>query len=305
MKNVLLIANPLSGRGLPNSSMGVIVSSFCEAGCGVTVYTTHSGTCAGLAERYGPEYDLVVCAGGDGTLSNVVSGLMRIPPEKRPPVGYIPTGTANDVAITLALSRDPKVAVDSIIHGRPTPIDVGLMGDQHFTYVAAFGAFTGVSYKTRQSAKRALGHLAYVLGGLSSVREEIRPRRTVMEYEGGRIEGDFIFGAVTNSTSIAGFVRLADNQVNLADGVFEIILVRNPVSAADLGDILNSIFNKTYNNDNVLLLHAREVTFQFDEDVEWTRDGEDGGVHRTLRIVNNPQAIQMMLSTPAVHSLPL
>ncbi|HHT16931.1 MAG TPA: YegS/Rv2252/BmrU family lipid kinase [Papillibacter sp.] len=292
MKNVLLIVNPHSGRGLPNSALGVIVSSFCQAGYGVTVYTTHSGTCTELAEKYGPDFDLVVCVGGDGTLSNVASGLMRI--ENRPPVGYIPTGTANDMATTLALSKDPRIAVASVINGQPTPIDIGRMGEQYFTYVAAFGAFTGVSYKTKQSAKRALGHLAYVLGGLASMKE-IKPRHTIIEYEGGSIEGEFIFGAVTNSTSIAGFVRLDNNQVNLADGVFEIILVRHPVTAADLGEIIDSIVNKTYNNDNVLLLHAKEVVFRFDEEVEWTRDGEDGGVHKTLRIVNNPKALQMML----------
>ena len=293
MKNVLLIVNPHSGRGLSKNALGVIVSSFCEAGYGVSVYTTHSGSCTELAEKYAPEFDLVVCVGGDGTLSNVVSGLMKV--ENRPPVGYIPSGTANDVATTLALSRDPRIAVASVINGQPTPIDVGRMGEQYFTYVAAFGAFTGVSYKTKQSAKRALGHLAYVLGGLASVKEEIKPRHTVVEYEGGTIEGDFLFGAVTNSTSIAGFVRLDNRQVDLADGVFEIILVRRPVTAADLADIIDSIVKKTYNNDNVLLFHAKEVVFRFDEDVEWTRDGEEGGVHRTLRIVNNPRAIKMML----------
>jgi YegS/Rv2252/BmrU family lipid kinase len=293
LKNVLVIINPYSGRGLSNNALGVIISEFSAHDCAVTVMTTHSRTPEELAREYGAQYDLVVCVGGDGTLSGVASGLMQT--SAPPPVGYIPAGTANDMASTLALSRDPKTAVRSILSGSPVPLDIGRFNDQYFTYVAAFGAFTGVAYKTKQSAKRALGHLAYVLNGLATV-QEIAPRHTVVEYDGGVFEGDFIFGGVTNSTSIAGFVKLDHREVDLGDGLFEVILVRNPVTPADLGMILSSIIGQNFHNDNVQLLHTKNVLFRFDEDVEWTKDGENGGVHRELEIRNCRHALKIMLS---------
>lgn len=288
----MLIVNPFSGRGLSNSALGIIVSMFCEEGYAVKVFTTHLGTPEFLAEEYSKDFDLVVCVGGDGTLSGVASGLMRIP--SPPPFGLIPAGTANDVASSLALPKDPRAAVRAVLKGRPVPLDIGRMGERYFTYVAAFGAFTGVSYKTKQSAKRSLGHLAYVLDGLASM-QQIAPRHTIVEYDGGVIEGDFIFGGVTNSTSIAGFVRLGAGEVDLGDGLFEVILVKNPVTAADFGDIIGSILKQCACSDNIQLLHTQSVRFRFDEDVEWTLDGENGGVHRSVEVENCRHALRIML----------
>ncbi|UOO38175.1 YegS/Rv2252/BmrU family lipid kinase [Oscillospiraceae bacterium CM] len=284
--------NPYSGRGLSCSALGAIVSLLCREGYAVTVYTTKTQTPEYIAREYSGGFDGVVCVGGDGTLSGVASGLMQTP--SPPPFGYIPNGTANDMASTLALPRDPRTAVLSILNGWPTPLDIGCYDNKHFTYIAAFGAFTGVSYTTKQSAKRALGHLAYVIGGLASV-SSIRPRHTVIDYDDGTLEGNFIFGGVTNSTSIAGFVRLDEKDVDLGDGLFEVILVRQPVKAADLGIILNSIINHTYDSDNVLLLHTKRIRFRFDEDVEWTRDGENGGIYRELEITNCRHALKIII----------
>ena len=146
LKNLMLIVNPYAGRGLSKQALGVIVSLFCSEGCAVTVYSTECGSSEFLAREYGGRYDLVVCVGGDGTLSGVTSGLMQI--DDPPPFGYIPSGTANDMASTLALSRDPRTAVMSVLKGKPVPLDIGRFNDAYFTYIAAFGAFTGVSYKT-------------------------------------------------------------------------------------------------------------------------------------------------------------
>lgn len=288
----MLIVNPLSGRGLSKSALGDIVSMLVAGGYAVTVFTTGLGTAEYLAANYSAGYDLVVCVGGDGTLSGVAAGLMQT--ENPPPFGYIPTGTANDMASTLALSRDPKTAVATILNGHPVSLDIGCFNDRYFTYIAAFGAFTGVSYKTQQSAKRALGHLAYVIDGLASV-PAIKAQHTVIEYDDGVIDGNFIFGGVTNSTTIAGFVRLDRQDVDLGDGLFEVILVRNPVNALDLGDIIRNILNQTYQSDNVLLLHTKRIVFRFDEDVNWTKDGEDGGSHRTLEIDNCRHALKIII----------
>lgn len=292
LKKLMLIVNPFSGRGLAKSALGDIVSLFCSEGYAVTVYTTNYFSAEELVRGCSGDYELVVCVGGDGTLSGVASGLMQT--DSPPPFGYIPSGTANDMASTLALSRDPKTAVLSVINGKPVPLDIGSFNDKYFTYIAAFGAFTGVSYQTPQSAKRALGHLAYVLGGLASVAA-IKPRHTMIEYDGGSIEGNFIFGGVTNSTSIAGFVTLDRKDVDLGDGQFEVILVKQPINAHDLGVIISGLLNHNYDNDNVLLLHTNKIKFQFDEEVEWTKDGEAGGAHKTLEIVNCRHALNIII----------
>jgi YegS/Rv2252/BmrU family lipid kinase len=291
-KNLMLIVNPFAGRGLSKQALGVIVSLFCSQDYAVTVLSTESGTPEHLVREYGHLYELIVCVGGDGTLSSVTAGLMRL---SSPPIfGFIPAGTANDMASTLALSRDPGMAVKSVLNGKPVPLDIGAFNDEYFTYIAAFGAFTGVSYKTSQSAKRALGHFAYVIDGLASM-PAIRPQHTVITYDGGTIEGDFIFGAVTNSTSIAGLVKLNKKDVELGDGLFEVILVRNPINATELTTIISSILNQTYQSGNVILLHTKRITFSFDEEVDWTKDGEYGGKHRELEIRNCRQALRIIL----------
>jgi YegS/Rv2252/BmrU family lipid kinase len=291
-KKLMLIVNPYSGRGLSKSALGVIVSLLTAGGYVVSVYSTELDSAESLVRDFAAGYNLVVSVGGDGTLSGVAAGLMQV---KDPPVfGFIPAGTSNDMASTLALSRDPKTAVTAILSGRPVSLDIGCFNDRFFTYIAAFGAFTGVSYKTPQSAKRALGHLAYVLSGLASV-SEIKPQHSIIEYDGGVLDDSFIFGGVTNSTTIAGFVRLDRKDVDLGDGLFEVILVKNPVNALELGDIIRSLLNQTYHSDNVLLLHTKKIVFRFDEDVAWTKDGEAGGSHRTLEITNCRQALKIII----------
>lgn len=288
----MLIVNPFSGRGLSRNTLGTIVSLFSAEFYAVTVFTTRFGTPEELVRANAASFDMVVCVGGDGTVSSVASGLVQLP--SPPPFGFIPTGTANDMASTLALPRDPAAAVKAVLHGQPHPLDIGCFNNDYFTYIAAFGAFTGVSYSTRQSAKRALGHLAYVIDGLASV-PALRPQHTVITYDGGTIEGDYIFGGVTNSTSIAGFVKLDAEEVDLGDGLFEVILVKNPVNATELGTIISSLLNKTYDGENVLLLHTKKISFAFDTEVTWTKDGECGGAHRVLEIENLHHALNIMI----------
>ena len=292
LRSLMLVINPYSGRGITRNAIGTVVSQLCGSNYSVTVYITGEYSAEQLVLDYASRHELVVCVGGDGTLSSVISGLVRSGVSV--PLGYIPTGTANDIAATLSLSKDPKTAANTIINGQIRPLDVGLFDDRYFTYIAAFGAFTSVSYSTPQNAKRALGHFAYVLGGLAEV-PTIKARRTVVEHDGGVTEGDFIFGGVVNSTSVAGFVKLDPKRVDLADGVFEIILVKQPIIPADFFDILAGMTMKTYDGDNVQLLHSSKAKFTFQSDVAWTIDGEDGGQHREVEISNCYRAINIIV----------
>ena len=169
-QDITLIINPSAGKGMAKTYLYDILAEFCHAGYRTSVYITEKpGDATRYASVHGTDAPLLVCVGGDGTLSEVVSGLMPMDREMRPSIGYIPLGTANDVASSLKLARQPKIAAKNIIHGKPTPIDIGRFGDAYFSYIAAFGAFTEVSYSTPQESKRALGHLAYVLEGMASL----------------------------------------------------------------------------------------------------------------------------------------
>ena len=202
------------------------------------------------------------------------------------PIGYIPLGTSNDVAHTLGLSPRPVLAARNIVAGSPKPYDIGRFGeDDLFTYVAAFGAFTEVSYATPQEAKQALGHLAYMLEGIRHLGD-INAYHAIVQYEGGVLEGDFIFGAITNSTSVAGLMRLNSSKVSLADGLFEVLLIHQPKDILELGDIISSTLSGDLTGPKVSFFKSREVRILFSEPVAWTRDGEDGGKHRDVFIRN-------------------
>ena len=219
---------------------------------------------------------------------------MTLPQEKRPKLGYIPMGTANDVANTLGLPmRQPGRAAEMILAGTPLHYDVGEMdGVGFFTYIAAFGAFTEVSYKTDQELKRTLGHLAYVLGGLNAL-STIKSYRAVIEHENGVVEGEFIYGAMSNSLSVAGMVRLNDDLVDLSDGKFEILLVRRPKDVMEVNSILTGVLNKTYDSPCLTVAQSSFVKVTFEEPVPWTRDGEDGGAHRTLTLRSHRHAVDI------------
>lgn len=293
-KRMMLIVNPKAGKGGYRSSLTQVLEVFCSNGFLPSVYfTKRTGNGAELVRRYAQNYDLVVCLGGDGTLSEIVGGMML--QEERRPIGYIPLGTANDVARTLGLSGKPHEAAKQIVTGKPIIYDVGEFGSGNFfTYVAAFGAFTEVSYATPQEYKQMLGHMAYMLEAIKSL-SRLTDYRAIVEYDGGVIEDNFIFGAVTNTTSVAGLVRLDNNIVDLADGMFEILLVRKPQDMADLREILTSAVSSDFSGPNILFLKSREVRIMFPKPVAWTRDGEDGGLHRDVYIVNRHPGVQIIV----------
>lgn len=295
-KRIMLIVNPMAGKSQAKGWLLDIVQVFGKAGYATTVYTTqYAGHAVELAKTYGSEYPVIACIGGDGTLSEVITGLMDIPKEKRPDIGYIPLGTANDVASSLKLSKNPKQAAENIINGIPVEIDVGSFMDTYFAYIAAFGAFTQVSYATPQETKKALGHFAYVLEGMASL-PKIMPYHTVMEYDEGVIEGNFIFGSVSNSTSVAGLVKLNPDSVGLDDGLFEIILVKNPRNVGEIHGIVSNILSHNFSNENIIFLHSQKVKFTFDEEIAWTRDGENGGKWQNITAENKSKAVRIIVN---------
>ena len=292
-KRMMLIINPMAGRSGYKNGFGEVMNILDSGGYLTTVYFTQGrGDATLMAAQHAAEYDTVACIGGDGTLSEVVSGLMQVP--NPPPLGYIPMGTTNDVASTLGLPKNATDAALRIVTGTPTAFDVGSFGDKSFfTYVADFGAFTAVSYETPQNEKQALGHLAYVLEAMSRLNS-IDHYCAHVEYDGGTVDGDFIFGGVSNSTSVAGMVRLRKDLVSLGDGLFETLLIRRPKQFGDLSRIITGVLNQYYDNENVILVQSKNLRFTFEEPVAWTRDGEAGGVTTDVRLSNNHAAIHII-----------
>lgn len=291
-KKLMLIANPNAGTGKMRSAIGGVVEIFAQNGFLTTVFMTAA---RGDAERFAREnaadYDLCVACGGDGTLSEVISGLVRN--EKAPPLGFIPSGTANDVASSLGLPKNAKAAAHIAVSGEPIDYDVGCFNHEHFAYVAAFGAFTDVSYQTPQNIKARVGHLAYILEGMKRL-PKITAYDVRVEFDGEVIEDRFIFAGVTNSTSMAGLVKLRPDEVSLNDGFFEVMLIRAPHDIIQFGYILNSITQHNYDPKYVHFFHAAELKFTLIKPIAWTLDGESGGEHREVVIKNKRAAIQMI-----------
>lgn len=295
MKKMLFIVNPMAGKSAYKNNFGEAMLVFDRAGIAPTVrFTSSAGDATELAKQ-AADYDIVGCVGGDGTLSEVMEGLVQLPKEDRRPIGYIPLGTANDVATTLGLPKNNIIAAaERIANGKPRYFDVGTFGDNgSFTYVAAFGAFTDVSYETPQQEKQALGHFAYVLEGMTRL-PKITTYATRIDYDGGVIEDEFVFGGVMNSTSVAGLIHLDTNQIKLDDGLFELALVRKPKSLIDLHQIVMALINRNYNGAFIKFISTTQATFTFKEPVAWTRDGEDGGSYEKITFRNMEKAVEII-----------
>jgi len=295
MKKLMLIVNPRAGRGKGEQVKDEIVEVFRENGWESAEYMTERrGHATEYAYEHGSKYDLLVCVGGDGTLSEVTEGLMKLPKEARPIVGYIPLGTANDVASSLGLSKTPSQAAEMIMNGVPMELDIGKIDDSYFTYIIAFGAFTDVPFTTPQKTKNALGHLAYLLEGASRI-PNIGTNHVKVTYDDGELEDDFLFGCIMNTLSVGGVVRFDPNDVSLSDGNFEVIMVKKPSHVTLYFKIITSILSGKFDDEHIVFLHTKKVHFLIDKPVSWTRDGEDGGLHDDVTAENVNKAIKIIV----------
>ena len=293
MKKLLFIYNIHAGKGQLKSKLPAVLEALTQAGWDVTIHPTQGpGDATATALARAGEFERIVCAGGDGTLHEVAAGLMALP--RRPEVGYIPAGTTNDFSKNLSLPRGMEAIARTAAAGVPRPVDIGRFNDRYFIYVAAFGAFTDVSYNTPQPFKNLFGHLAYVLEGatrLSSI--QAYPLR--VEHDRGVEEGDFCYGMVSNTISVGGFRGAPAEAVKLDDGLFECILVRLPQTPAQLQAVIRALLQMAPDeNGLVVSLHTSHLHITCPEALPWTLDGEYGGAPRTAEIQNCRQALSIV-----------
>lgn len=293
MKKLYFILNLQSGKATISSKLAVVIDMFTKAGYEVTARSTQERMDACAAAKYacGQGFDLIVCSGGDGTLNEVIQGVMRS--EKKLPIGYIPAGSTNDFARGVGIPRNIIDAVQWIIDGKKYPCDIGSFNDKFFTYIAAFGAFTEVTYETSQQVKNVLGHVAYVLNGISRLKN-IKSYHMKITYDDEIIEDNYIFGMVTNSSSVAGLLSL--NNFLLDDGLYEVTLIKTPGNPLDLQRIIHSLLNIDIDIDTAYIKSFRtsKIRFECDDELQWTIDGEFGGAYKTVDVCNNKQAIELM-----------
>ncbi len=295
-RRLLFIVNPRAGKTKSRAPLFDAVTIFSEAGYLVRVaQTRRHGDAAELAERFGAGYDLVACHGGDGTLNETVNGIMRLPKEKRPPLGYLPGGSTNDFAASLSIPSDPARAAQSAMRLQPRELDVGVFNERNFVYVASFGAFTRTAYTVPQDIKNMFGHFAYLLEGVKDL-ETLCPYPMKITADGEVFDGEYLFGAVCNSTSIAGLMKLSPEAVDLADGRFELMLVPVPKTPMQLQRTIRAIIYEEYETSDALIFrHVRRVTAESDGSIPWTLDGEYAPGAPTIEIGIEDNGIRMML----------
>lgn len=254
--------------------------------------TTQRGDACLYVKECAPETELVVCSGGDGTLDETVTGMMRR--EKKVPIGYIPAGSTNDFANSLDIPKSMEQAARIAVEGEPFGCDIGSFNGDYFVYIAAFGLFTDVSYATSQELKNRIGHLAYLLEGVKRI-PGIQSYHLQVTCEGHTFEDEFIYGMVTNSTSAGGFKNITGKNVELDDGLFEVTLIRMPKNPIELNEIIGSLTNLIDDTDLIYTFKTDRITLKSLEEIPWTLDGEYGGTHSEVEIQNGKQAVQIMV----------
>ena len=295
---LLFVYNPRSGKGQIKNKLSEILNIFAGAGYEITVRPTQCEKDAyETIKNTGANYGMIVSSGGDGTLNESFHRIMEFPLEERPFFGYIPTGSTNDFASTLSISKNPVTAAKGIVKGKKFWCDVGKASTGYFAYVAAFGAFTNVAYDTPQETKNALGHIAYILEGLKSLAN-LESYRVKVQYvdEDGKIrefEDEFIYGMISNTESVGGMNLLKKSEIDLQDGMFEALLVRNPENPIELQQTINALVTKDFSSDRFYFFRTNTVEFQGESEISWTLDGEYGGTLKEMKIENIAKAICM------------
>lgn len=295
MKKLLLIVNPCSGKKKANRILSDIIGIFNRGGYDVTAYMTAArGDATDLTAARAKEFDVVVCVGGDGTFNEVISGLRAA--EADTPVGYIPAGSTNDFANSLKLSKDLPIAAQDIVDGAPRPLDIGRFNDRYFSYIASFGAFTRASYATSQSLKNMVGHFAYLLNGVKEIAAIRSTHMRVTLADGTVYEDDYIFGGVSNSTSVAGVLTLKEDLVDMSDGLFEVLLIRKPHNPIELSGCVHALLAQKYDTPMLTLAATDRVEIETSAGMDWTLDGEKAegpehfvieNLHHAVNVITN------------------
>lgn len=301
MTRVLFLFNAHAGKGKIKSSLSDIIELFINADYEVTVHSTKGkGDAMQTARERGQEYDIIVASGGDGTLNEVINGIM--PLKKKPDIGFIPVGTTNDFAMNFNISKVNIDAAQSIVLGKPYAYDIGSFNDHYFNYVAAFGLFADVSYATPQAFKNAVGRLAYLIEGARSLTSI---HTYHMKFTCGEelIEDDFIFGIITNANSVGGFKNITGHNVSLNDGLFEVMLISRPASLMDFNGIINSLLLNDYNHKNIYKFKTNEIKYESEKLVDWSLDGEFGGSLKNAVITNHKQAVNFLVDESVITEL--
>ena len=291
-RKALFLVNPAAGKRQSREPLFDAAAVLSQAGYLLNIHLTSGrGDATETARKEGPDYDLVLCSGGDGTLNETITGLLSAGADT--PIGYIPAGSTNDFASSLKLPTNILKAAQTIVEGEPVSYDVGRFGGRYFSYVASFGAFTRSSYATPQNIKNALGHTAYVLSGITEL-SQIRNEHVKMEIDGQTVEGDFLFGAICNSTSVGGILTLDPKQVDMGDGLFEILLVRAPENLGEIHECIQALQSQKYNCAMLTFRSAQKVRIFADPEMPWTLDGEKEDGHETVEVENLHHAIRLM-----------
>ena len=292
MKKMLFVMNPYAGQRKANRHLTDILTIFNRAGYEVVTHmTAGTGDAARVVEERAPEMDLVACCGGDGTFNETITGVLRSGADV--PLGYIPAGSTNDFAASLRLPTNVLQAAKAIVEGTPVRYDIGRFNDRYFSYVASFGAFTRTSYATPQNIKNALGHTAYVLGGIQEL-SQIRKEHIRLELDDEIVEDDFLFGAVCNSTSVGGILTLDPKQVDMGDGQFEVLLVRMPRNVTEISECVQAVQSQKYDCAMITFRSAQHLKIYADPEMPWTLDGEKEEGHGEIDVENLHHAIRLM-----------
>lgn len=291
-RKILIIMNPRAGKGNAKSSLFTICDHFNAMQDHVQVYVTqYEKHAKELCKQYAQAFDILICVGGDGTWNEVVSGLMYL--DKLPEVGYLPTGTVNDFASTLKLSKNATKMMENIKAYRPFPCDMGKFNDRYFTYIAAFGIFTEISYSTPQNVKNTFGKVAYFLEGFKQLTK-IPHYHILANINGEVVEDDFIFGCITNSKYVAGFTSINSQDTQLDDGLFEVLFIRIPNNPLDIQTIVAALLKHEVNEKWMYFAKCSHLEITSSEPIPWTLDGEAGGETKKAKIQNIHKAITIL-----------
>lgn len=306
MKKLLFVYNPRAGKEMLKPRLSDVLDIFVKAGYEVTVHPTQAYRDAyyQIKEYEVGKYDLIACSGGDGTIDEVATGMMKRREMGKDvvPVGYIPAGTTNDFAKSLHIPRKPLAAADNAVKGVPFPCDIGKFNDSVFVYIAAFGIFTDVSYETDQAVKNVLGHMAYILEGAKRIFN-IPSYKIKVEHDGEVIEDEFIFGMVTNSRSVGGFSNMVGKNIVFDDGLFEVTLIKTPKNPIALQEIIAALLIEQVDTKHMYTFKTKKITYDSVEEIPWTLDGEFGGEQDYVEIENAQKAMEIMV--PENHVLEL